>query len=174
MLGQVPDTAGGSEFADESESVWDEAGAHRVTEMSDTIRVDSSILSIDRCRMAGRTWRGHGVTRRKRSARPDSPSAKLNFRQLDTSTRHMERTCGSCQWMVGSAQSSAAPRFWCCYSLDHIARAPRLDGPSHNETLVGPRPCLGMGTTFVRGLIQLSPRKWISSLCLHEKDPGTL
>ena len=58
MLGQVPDAAAGSEFADESESVWDGAGAHRVTEMSDTIRVDSSILSINRCRMAGRTWRG--------------------------------------------------------------------------------------------------------------------
>lgn len=39
----------------------------------------------------------------------------------------MEPTWASCLQMVGSAQSSAAPRFWCCYSFDHIARAPRLD-----------------------------------------------
>ena len=60
-------------------------------------------------------------------------------------TRHMEMTFASYPQMVGSVQSSAARRFWCCYSLDHVARAPRLDGPCHAEALVGSQSTLGVG-----------------------------
>ena len=101
-------------------SAGDEAGARRVTENSDVIRIDRSILNINRCRMAGQTLRCNGSTRRRRSARLGKPSTKLKLRQLDTSTRHTERTSGCCRRMVGSAPSSAASRFWCCHSLDHL------------------------------------------------------
>ena len=67
-------------------------------------------------------------------------------------TKHSPRNCQGAMPMepdelfktiVAASEADVAPRFWCCYSLDHIARAPRLDGPSHNETSVGPRPYLG-------------------------------
>ena len=54
---------------------------------------------------------------------------KLNFRQLETSTRPMVQTSGSYHWMAGPAQPSAAPQFWYyCLSLDCTAPTPRVEG----------------------------------------------
>ena len=100
---------------------------------------------------------------------------ELTFRQLDTSTRHTVQTSVSYHWMAGSAQPSAVPHFWCCFSLDRTARTPRLDRSVLHETLVGTRLHVGMGVRlFLSGLIQVIPQKWISILCIHDKDPGAL
>ena len=64
---------------------------------------------------------------------------KLNFRQLETSTRPMVQTSGSYHWMAGPAQPSAAPQFWYSLSLDCTAPTPRVDRSAHYEKLVGTR-----------------------------------
>ena len=70
---QVPGTAALSEC----ETSGDEEGACRVTETSEIVRGDSSILSINRCRMSSPTRSWSGGMLPKQSARPGSPSARV-------------------------------------------------------------------------------------------------
>ena len=115
-----------------------------------------------------------GPTRPKQSARPGSRSARVT--ELELAWR-IEQAYGA-DWtsylqMAGSAQSSAAPRFFWCCSFDPITREPRLDGPGHSESLVDTRAGMGVGAwLYAWSLIHLSPRTWISIVCLLKKLMG--